>query len=264
TPHRASVGVRGSGFGVLVLGFEVLVLGFEVLVLGFEVLVLGFEVLVLGFEVLVLGFWFWFCVLGGRTPKNPEPRTPNPRTQNPEPENPEPEPRTPDPQNPEPRTQNENAEPRTPNPEPRTPFEFSPRHHVTVARGTDPSHQRAGARMDHDPLHRTDALHVAQIELMPLCGEAVADRLRPHPWSQQLAQHIVRVVRVAEAVADDRRLLERLLHRHPELDDVQEELQLRLRLRVGARRAEHQVRVAVLERERRVDRLPDALARLQR
>ena len=35
------------------------------------------------------------------------------------------------------------------------------------------------------------------------------------------------------------RLLERLLHGHAELDEVEEELQLRLRLGVGARRAEH-------------------------
>ena len=39
--------------------------------------------------------------------------------------------------------------------------------------------------------------------------------------------------RILEAVADDRRLLERLLHRHAELDHVEEVLELRLRLRVG-------------------------------
>jgi hypothetical protein len=82
--------------------------------------------------------------------------------------------------------------------------------------------QDAGARVDHDPLHRPDPFHVAQVELVPLRGERVAHRLREHRRREQLAQHEVRRIRVAEAVADDRGLLERQLHRHPELDNVLE------------------------------------------
>ena len=66
-----------------------------------------------------------------------------------------------------------------------------------------------------------------------------------------------------ERCAHDRRLFEGLLHVHAELGQVEEELELRLWLRVGARRAEHHVGLTVLQRQRRIDRLPHALAWFQ-
>src|SRR5436305_1185172 len=88
-----------------------------------------------------------------------------------------------------------------------------PRHDIAVARRADAAHQRAGDRMDHDRLHRSDAVHVAKIELVPLGGEAALDRLGQHVWREELAEHGVRRIRVAEAVAEGGRLLERKLRR---------------------------------------------------
>src|SRR5437588_561444 len=67
-----------------------------------------------------------------------------------------------------------------------------PRHDIAVTRRADAAHQCAGDRMDHDRLHRSDAVHVAKIELVPLGGEAALDRLGQHVWREELAEHGVR------------------------------------------------------------------------
>jgi len=54
---------------------------------------------------------------------------------------------------------------------------------------------------------------------------------------------------IAHLVAGDVGGLGRLLHRHAELDDVEEELQQVLVLGVAALHREDEVRLAVLERE---------------
>src|SRR5207248_10442261 len=63
-----------------------------------------------------------------------------------------------------------------------------PRHDIAVARRADAAHQRAGDRMDHDRLHRSDAVHVAKIELVPLGGEAALDRLGQHVWREERSE----------------------------------------------------------------------------
>src|SRR5262245_51927713 len=96
------------------------------------------------------------------------------------------------------------------------------RHHIAVARRTDAAHQHAGFRMNHDGLHRSDAAHVPDIQLVPHRRKLVEHRLGNERRNLQRALGRVWIVRALEPGADDRRLLERLLHGHPELGDVQE------------------------------------------
>src|SRR5436309_15565806 len=103
-----------------------------------------------------------------------------------------------------------------------------PRHDIAVARRADAAHQRAGDRMDHDRLHRSDVVHVAKIELVPLGGEAALEQLAQHAWGEELAEHGARCIRAAEAVAGDCRLPERELPGHAELSHCEAELEQRL------------------------------------
>ena len=74
---------------------------------------------------------------------------------------------------------------------------------------------------------------------------------------------LVFVERTAHLVAVEVRGLDRLLHGHAELDDVEEELQEVLVLPVAALDREAQIRPAVLEREARRERDARALAGLE-
>src|SRR5436190_282514 len=69
----------------------------------------------------------------------------------------------------------------------------SPGHDVAVAGRADSTHQRAGSRVDHDPLDGAHAAHVAHVELMALRGQAVAHVLREHRRRQQLPEDVVRI-----------------------------------------------------------------------
>src|SRR4029450_4716601 len=109
-----------------------------------------------------------------------------------------------------------------------------PRHYITVAGGAHAAHEHARSRIDQDRLHRSAALDVAEVHLMPFRRQRVLDRFREHRRRQELALDVVRIVRIAEAVADHGRLLQRFLHVQAELHDVEGELQLRLRLGVGS------------------------------
>src|SRR5438093_3044048 len=75
----------------------------------------------------------------------------------------------------------------------------SPGHDVAVAGRADSTHQRAGSRVDHDPLDGAHAAHVAHVELMALRGQAVAHVLREHLPRQELPEDVVRIVGIAEA-----------------------------------------------------------------
>ena len=115
------------------------------------------------------------------------------------------------------------------------------RQHLAAVPVSDPPHYvAAGLQVGRDRL-RYPALgdHVAGVRL--LREEGRREVARPHG-----------------------RRVERLLHVHAELDVVQEELQRHLLLAVAARRAEDHVRLPVACHERRRERRPGALARLQR
>jgi hypothetical protein len=94
--------------------------------------------------------------------------------------------------------------------------------------------------------------------------QTVLDGLRQECRRQQHALDVVGLIGILEAIADHGRLFQRFLHVETELGDVQEKLQLCLRLRIRAWSTERDPRFAVAQRHRRVDRLPDALSRLER
>ena len=71
----------------------------------------------------------------------------------------------------------------------------------------------------------------------------------------------VRPERAREVLGVDERRVDRRLQIHPEIDDVEQELQRPLVLLVAAGRAEDHVRPAVARRERRRQRGPRPLAR---
>src|SRR5215510_2774988 len=68
------------------------------------------------------------------------------------------------------------------------------------------------------------------------------------------------IIRTSKTVAENSRRFECFLHVHSEFDDVQEELKLRLRLVVGSRRSEGNIRLSIFDRERRINRLSRSLA----
>src|SRR5438094_6129446 len=78
----------------------------------------------------------------------------------------------------------------------------SPGHDVTIARRADAAEQHARPRMDHHRLHRSDAARIPHIEHVSLRRELRTDRFRQHRGRDQLAEHRVRLIRIAEAVAD--------------------------------------------------------------
>src|SRR5687768_17265595 len=52
------------------------------------------------------------------------------------------------------------------------------RHHVAVARGAHTTHQNTRLGVDHDGLHRTNASHIADVELVTHRGKFVEDVFR--------------------------------------------------------------------------------------
>src|SRR3990172_8159995 len=137
----------------------------------------------------------------------------------------------------------------------------SPCHYVAVPRWTHAAHEDAASRMDEDPLYRADSSHVADVELVAEKRKLLEDMARKgRRYSKRYLDRAGKV-RSAEAGADDRGRFERLLHVHPELDDVEEELELGLGLGVGPGRAEHEIGLLVLQCERGVDRVARSLAR---
>jgi len=91
-------------------------------------------------------------------------------------------------------------------------------------------------------------------------GAEPLDRGRSEPWLDP--EHMRRVVRRA-APADPSRRLDRRLRLHPEVHQVQQQLQVRLRLAVTAHRAQHDPRLTVPQQHSRDQRVHRALARLQ-
>src|SRR6185369_6756386 len=91
----------------------------------------------------------------------------------------------------------------------RPPSTRLPCHHVAVAGRAHAAHEHPGSRIDQDRLHRSDAFDVAEVQLMPFRRQRVLDGFREHRRRQELALDVVRIVRIAEAVADHGRLLQR-------------------------------------------------------
>src|SRR5439155_12348735 len=107
---------------------------------------------------------------------------------------------------------------------------------------------RAGGRVDDDGADGAGrrAPVGPLVDLVAAPGQFRAHRRGDAALDVELARLVaVRPEGVGEALADDARLLDRLLRVHPELRDVEEYLQHRLRLPVAAGAAEGHEELAV-------------------
>src|ERR1041384_2493035 len=138
-----------------------------------------------------------------------------------------------------------------------------PRDAVVVAVVARAAPQRAVRLVEED---RGDRPRGARLDLEAVAhlGQLAADPGRQLLVDQHLAwPRVVRAERAAHLVAVDVGRLARLLDVHPELDDVEEELEQVLVLRVAALDRERQVGLAVLERQARGQGRARVLARLE-
>src|SRR5207244_11034609 len=105
--------------------------------------------------------------------------------------------------------------------------------------------------------NRVDGTRRARLKLQRVTQTA---QLRSHVFRRRRRdEHVARTrlvfaKRRSHLIAVDVRRLDRLLYRHPELDDVEKELQEILVLAVAALHRERQERLTILERETRSER----------
>src|SRR5439155_13743072 len=143
----------------------------------------------------------------------------------------------------------------------------SPRDRV---RGQPPAHlaawvgaavQHARAWIDADAEDVAGNPVVLEDDRVAARGERVADGLRNAAFDAQSAgDRVVREEARREVRRREARRLDRVLHRHAELDEVQEHLQRPLILLIAALSAENHRRRAVAQHERRRERRPWALS----